>query len=160
MAVVKQKEVVGRQVRTVQSNSPEGVRCEVSTPSPHMIITDEPAERGGTDTAASPLMHFTTSLATCQTVQIHKIAAAMRLKTGAINVEASTVTDRVAAVDGDAKVMRFIGAEMTIDIEVEGPDAKIEQLKKLSEDACPVGNIFVDAGLECTLNWNVLPVPE
>ena len=160
MAVVKEKAPEVRQVRVADSKCPEGVRCEVKVEGGKTIVTDEPPERGGTDTASSPLQHFTTSLATCQTVQIVKVAEAMRFKHGAINIKASTVTDRVPGIDGNDKVMRFCGADMVIDIETNESETKVERLKALSEDRCPVGNIFTDAGYEPTVTWNVLPLKE
>ena len=146
-------------MRTVESTCPEGVRCEVLAMDGHTIITDEPPERGGTGTAASPLMHFTASLATCQTVQIEKVAEAMRFKHGAINIKAATTTDLVPGVEGNDKVTRFCGAEMVIEIETDEPEKRVERLKTLSEDRCPVGNIFTDAGCEPAVTWNVVPMP-
>tara|TARA_Y100000780_G_C13328061_1_gene280302 strand:+ start:228 stop:476 length:249 start_codon:yes stop_codon:yes gene_type:complete len=82
MAVAKMKEVVERKLRVVDVKCKEGTRCEVDTNDGHTVITDEPEVRGGTDTATSPLMYFTTSLGACQTVQIIKVAEAMRFKHG------------------------------------------------------------------------------
>lgn len=158
MATVQLKEPTLAKVREVESHSTGEVRCEVNVGGGHTVVTDEPAERGGTDTATSPLMYFTTSLATCQTVQIIKVAEAMRFKHGAINIKAATTTDMVPGIDGNDKVMRFCAAEMIIDIETDEPEQKVERLKKLSEDRCPVGNIFTDAGYEPSVTWNVLPM--
>ena len=159
MSGIRMKHPAGKQVRVVESKCESGVRCEVhAVNDDQMIIVDEPIARGGTGTAASPLMHLTTSLATCQSVQIVKVAEAMRFKHGAINIKASTTTDRIAPVEGDEKVMRFCGAEMVIDIETNESTQKVERLKRLSEDRCPVGNLFTDAGYPPTIIWNVLPL--
>lgn len=161
MATVREKEPSLAQVRTVDSSCKEAVLCEVKAQDGHTIITDEPAERGGTGTAASPLMHFTASLAACQTVQIVKVAEAMRFNHGAINIKAETTTDRVEGLEGkDARVMRFCGAKMIIDIETDEPQKRLERLQQISEDRCPVGNIFTDAGYEPEVVWNVLPMPS
>ena len=160
MTGIRMKHPVGKQVRVVESKCESGVRCEVHTQDDHTITIDEPTERGGTGTGASPLMHFTASLATCQSVQIVKVAEAMRFKHGAINIKASTTTDRIAPVEGDEKVMRFCAAELIIDIETNEPPQKVERLKRLSEDRCPVGNLFTDAGYPPTIIWNVLPLKE
>lgn len=157
MAVIRQKEPSAATVRSVSSKSTGSVRCEVGFAG-HTIVTDEPEARGGTNTGASPLMHLTTSLATCQTVQIIKVAEAMRFEHGAINIEASTTTDRIAAVEGDAKVMRFCAAALEIEIETNEPENRIERLKKLSEDACPVGMLFTDAGYDPEITWSVVPL--
>lgn len=73
MVEVKQKELVGRRAREVRSTCKAGgVVCKVTTGEGHTIVTDELAERGGTNTGAAPLYHLAASLAACQTVQIHK----------------------------------------------------------------------------------------
>jgi uncharacterized OsmC-like protein len=160
MAEIRMKDPVMKKVRTVGSKSTGAVRCEVLVPNEPSIVTDEPVERGGTGTAASPLMHFTASLATCQTVQIIKVAEAMRFKHGVIDIKASTTTDHVAAVEGEQKVMRLCAAEMLISIETNEPEKKIERLKLLSEDRCPVGQLFNDAGYPPKLIWTILPLNE
>lgn len=157
MPVIRQKEPSAATARTVRCTSTGSVRCEVDT-NGHTIVTDEAEARGGTNTGASPLMHLTASLATCQTVQIVKVAEAMRFEHGAINIEASTTTDRIAAVEGDKKVMRFSAADLTIEIETNEPDNRVERLKTLSEDACPVGMLFSDAGHPPTIHWKVVPL--
>lgn len=158
---IRMKEPTGRQVRTAFSKSAGDVRCEISVQGgSHTIITDEPAERGGTDTGAAPLMHLTASLAACQTVQIVKAAEAMRFKHGAINMHAETVTDRVPPVEGgDSNVMRFCGAKLVIDIETDETPERLERLKKISEDRCPVGMLFSDAGFPPEVIWNPVAMP-
>ena len=156
MAVVRQKEPSAATTRRIESKSTGSVRCEVDA-NGHKIITDEPVSRGGTDTGASPLAYLTTSLAACQTVQIIKVAEAMRFEHGAINIDASTTTDRIAAIEGDRKVMRFCAADLDIQIETNEPENRVERLKALSEDACPVGMLFSDAGYRPTIHWTVRP---
>ncbi len=160
MAVAKLKDPQGAKIRKIETKSENGIKCEVTVADGHTFYTDEPVERGGTDTATSPLMYFTSSLAACQTVQIHKVARAMRIEHGAINIRASTTTDRIPGLDGNDKVMRFCAAEMTVDIETDEPPEKVERLMKLSEDQCPVGNLFSDAGYEPVMTFNILPMPK
>ena len=105
-------------------------------------------------------MYFTTSLAACQNVQVVKTAEAMRFKHGAININCSTKTDRVPGLETDNTVMRFCAAEMTIEIETDEPEKRIERLKEVSEDRCPVGNLFTDAGYEPVVTWKILPMPS
>lgn len=158
MVAVKQKEQVGRRTRVVQSTCTSGVRCDV-TAGNHVIVTDEPAERGGKDEAPPPLFHLTASLAACQTVQIVKVAEAMRFNHGAINIEAMATTDLIGGLEGNNNgVMHFCEAEMIIDIETDESDKKIERLKALSEDRCPVGRLFIEAGYPPKVTWNILPM--
>ena len=160
MAKVTLKEPVSAKVRTVDSTCSQGTYIEIKEPGGHTIITDEPPERGGTDKAASPLMYFTASLAACQTVQIVKVAEAMRFKHGAVDINCSTTTDYIEGVLDNKPVMRFCDAEMTIDIETDEPEQKIERLKAMSEDRCPVGRLFADAGYTPKVVWNIQPMPQ
>jgi len=161
MAVAKMKQPVGKQVRVIESSCKSGVLCEIKVEEGgYTFNTDEPVARGGTGTASAPLMHFTASLAACQSVQITKVAEAMRFKHGAINIKCSTTTDRIEGVDGGEKVMRFCAADLVIDIETNEPAEKLERLKRISEDRCPVGNLFTDAGYEPSVTWNVLPLKD
>jgi len=93
-------------------------------------------------------------------VQIVKVAEAMRFNHGAININCSTTTDRLPGVEDGKTVMRFCAAEMTIEIETDEPENKIERLKTISEDRCPVGNLFSDAGYEPVVTWKILPMPS
>jgi uncharacterized OsmC-like protein len=88
-------------------------------------------------------------------VQIVKVAEAMRFAHGTITITASTTTGRVASGKGDDKVMRFCAADLVINMETDEPPEKVERLKTLSEDRCPVGNLFADAGFEPTISWNI-----
>jgi uncharacterized OsmC-like protein len=154
---IKQKAPQGASARSASLRMEEGVRCEIEVPGGHTIVTDEAAARGGTDSGASPLAHLTAALASCQAVQIHKVASAMRFKHGAITIRCGTTTDRIAGVDGGDKVMRFCAASLDIDIETDEPKDRLDRLAKLSEDACPVGNLFTDAGFAPVITWNALP---
>jgi putative redox protein len=160
MVEVKQKELVGRRAREVPSTCKAGgVVCKVTTGEGHTIVTDELAERGGTNTGAAPLYHLAASLAACQTVQIHKVVEAMRFEHGDINIDCSATTDLIEGMEGNANgVMHFCEAELIIDIETNESEKKIERLKKLSEDRCPVGRLFIEAGYPPKMTWNVLPM--
>jgi uncharacterized OsmC-like protein len=162
MAVAKMKEVIGRKVRIADSKcAAGGVRCEVDVHDGHTVITDEPVERGGADTATSPLMYFTTALGTCQTVQIIKVAEAMRFKHGAINIHTETTTDLIGGLEGNNNgVMHFVGATLKIEIETNESTAKLKRLAALSEDRCPVGRLFADAGFEPECIWIAVPLSE
>jgi uncharacterized OsmC-like protein len=158
MVEVKQKEAVGRRTREVDSTCAEGVRIDIAA-GKHAMATDEPKARGGTDTAASPLEMLTASLAACQTVQVVKVAEAMRFNHGAINIHAEATTDMVDGIEGNNNgVMKFIAAGLVIDIETDESEKRLERLKALSEDRCSVGRLFEDAGAEVKIDWNLLPM--
>jgi putative redox protein len=157
MAQVKLKEAVGRKTRTIELSNAAGTKCVVDAGG-HTVITDEPPERGGNDEAPPPLYYLTAAFAACQTVQIRKTADAMRFNLGEIKISCSSTTDRVPGIDGNDPVMRFTEAEMIIDLETDEPPARVERLKNLSEDMCPVGKLFEDAGCKTVLVWNTVPM--
>ncbi len=158
MAVIRRKEQVGRRTRVAESRCVAGMRCDVRT-GDHLIVTDEAVGRGGNGEGAPPLLHLTAALAACQTVQIVKVAQAMRFTHGAIDIKATATTDLIDGIEGNRDgVMHFNEAELFIDIETDEPEQKIERLKALSEDRCPVGRLFADAGYPPKMVWNVLPM--
>jgi putative redox protein len=158
MAVIRKKENIGRRTRVVESACVAGTRCDV-TAGDHVIVTDEAKDRGGNGEGAPPLYHFTAALASCQTVQIVKVAQAMRFKHGAINIRATATTDLIDGIEGNRDgVMHFNEAELFIDIETDEPEQKVERLKALSEDRCPVGRLFAEAGYPPKMVWNIVPL--
>lgn len=159
MAKVYLKEPHGWNTRTVTSVCTEGVRHEVTMDN-HSVVIDEPPERGGLDQGAAPMMHFNAAFATCQSTQIVKVADAMRFKHGKVIVTVKTDNGRYEGQEKNSEILRFVSAEMTIDIETDEPPAKIERLKNLSIDRCPVGVMLDDAGVEQKVVWNILPMPH
>ena len=158
MAAIRLKENPEPGSRTAKSVTSAGsVRCDVGMDD-HSIIIDEPPERGGNDEGASPLLHFAAALASCQTVQIVKVAEAMHLKFGEIKIDATLDTGKGEGREKDSRILRFIGAKMVISIETNEPEGKIERLKQLAVDRCPMGALFDDAGVEPEVVWNVLPL--
>jgi uncharacterized OsmC-like protein len=83
----------------------------------------------------------------------------MRFKHGAIDIEARCTTDLVDGIEGNSNgVMKFTDAELIIDLETDESPQKIERLKALSEDRCPVGRLFADSGAVPRLVWNIVPM--
>lgn len=160
MVTVRQKEDIAAKVRNVETTCKEGTYVEVKTETNHTFATDEPIPAGGQDKAAAPLMYLSGALASCQSVQITKVAEAMRFEHGTINIKCSTTTDFLTSAHEDKPVMRFCAAELIIDLETNESEKKTERLKAVAEDRCPVGRLFADAGYPPVLVWNILPMPS
>ncbi len=160
MTAIKLKEKPEPRIRRANSvTQPGTVRCDVTMDN-HSIIIDEPPSRGGKDEAASPLLHLSAALASCQTVQVVKVAEAMRLKFGEIKIDAIINSGGGEGREKDSLIIRFISAKMIISIETNEPEAKIERLKQLSIDRCPIGALFDDAGIVPEVEWHILPLAE
>jgi len=158
MAAIRPKEQLGRRTRVVESVCVSGLRCDIAA-GEHTIVTDEPEGRGGNGDAPTPLQHLTASLAACQSVQIAKVAQAMRFRHGAVRIKATATTDLINGIEGNRDgVMHFCEAELFIDIETDEPEQKVERLKALSEDRCPVGRLFAEAGYPPRIVWTVRPL--
>ena len=159
MAAIKLKETPEPRTRTARSvTAPGTVRCDIQLDN-HSIVIDEPEERGGKDAAAAPLLHFSAALASCQTVQVIKVAEAMRLKFGEIKIDATVDIGGGEGREKDSQIIRFIGAKMIISIETNEPETKLERLKQLSIARCPIGALLDDGGVEPEVEWHVLPMP-
>src|SRR5690606_24917454 len=144
--------------RTVTAICRAGVRCDIATAGGHAIVTDEPESRGGRNEGASPLAHLTAALASCHMVQTVKVAEAMRFNHGEIRIRCSTTTVRPPSPATGEPVLRFSVAELVVDLPTDEPPERVERLRKLSEDKCPVGNLFKDAGARLDVIWNIVPL--
>ena len=159
MAIV-QKERTGASSRSVEAVCTAGVRCEISTPEGHTIITDDRARGGGNAPGPRPRGAMPAALAAWQGGEVVQVAEAMRFEDGTIAITASTVTDRVASDKGNDKVMRVGAADLAISMETDESPERVERLKTLSEDRCPVGNLFADAGYAPTIAWTIVPMSD
>ncbi len=158
MATLRIKEIAEANSRTAKSAmAAGGMRCDVEMEG-HTTIIDEPPERGGTDQGATPLLHFSAAFASCQTVQIAKVAESMRLKLGEIKIDATIDTGRDDGRETGARIIRIVGAKLVVSIETNESEKKIDRLKLLAVDRCPVGALLDDAGVEPEFVWNILPL--
>lgn len=160
MATLRIKEIAEANSRTAKSvMAAGGLRCDVEMEG-HATVIDEPPERGGTNQGATPLLHFSAAFASCQTVQIAKVAESMRLKFGEIKIDATIDTGRDDGREAGARIIRIVGAKLNVSIETNESEKKIERLKLLAVDRCPIGALLDDAGVEPEFVWNILPLPD
>ena len=158
MATLRLKEIQEPNSRTANSVMGAGeLRCEIEMQG-HQAVIDEPPERGGTDEGASPLLHFSAALASCQSVQVAKVAQSMRIEYGDIRADATLFTGRGDGRDEGSRIIRFTQAKMIISIQTNAPEKRIERLKQLAVDRCPVGALLEDAGVTPEIEWKVLPL--
>ncbi len=155
---IKTKETVGDKTRTVELTQIENVNFKIRTESGFDIHTDEALDNRGTGTAPRPLETITAALAACQSVQIVRVKDAMRFNMQDLDVVCSTSTGRIPGIDGNDPVMRFGAASMEISFASDEPDHRIERLKALAVDRCPISQLFEDAGVEIEMTWVVKPL--
>lgn len=160
MATLRIKEVEEENTRTAKSvMRAGGLRCDVEMHG-HQAIIDEPEERGGADLGATPLMHLAAAFASCQTVQIAKVAEAMRLDIGDVSIDSTIDTGRGDGRESGARIIRILAAKLEIKIQTNESEKKIERLKRLALDRCPIGAMMEDAGVEPEIVWHILPLAK
>ncbi|MCZ6636944.1 MAG: OsmC family protein [Alphaproteobacteria bacterium] len=155
---IKMKEAVGPKTRTVDLTQVDNVNFKIATESGFDIFTDEAVDNRGTGTAPRPLETITAALAACQSVQIVRVAGAMRFSMEGLNVVCSTSTGRIPGIDGNDPVMRFGAATMEISFATDESENRVERMKALAVDRCPISQLFEDAGIEVEMNWSVTPL--
>ncbi len=155
---IKMKQAVGPKTRTVDLTQVDNVNFKIATESGFDIYTDEAVDNRGTGTAPRPLETVTAALAACQSVQIVRVCDAMRFSMEGLNVICSTTTGRIKGIDGNDPVMRFGAATMDIAFATDEPENRVERLKALAVDRCPVSQLFEDAGVTVEMTWSVSPL--
>lgn len=157
---IKMKEATAAKTRTVELDQVDHVNFRIRTESGFDIFTDEAVERGGGGTAPRPLETITAALAACQSVQVVRVAEAMRFNMQGLNVTCATTTARIPGIEGNDPVMRFGAARMEICFATDEPGEKVERLKRLAVDRCPISQLFADAGVDPEITWAVTPIEE
>ncbi len=155
---IKTKEAIAPKTRTVELTQVDNVNFKIRTESGFDIYTDEAAENRGGGTAPRPLETITAALTACQSVQIVRVADAMRFKMEGLDVICSTTTGRIPGIDGNDPVMRFGAATMEVSFETDEPENRIGRLKALAVDRCPISRLFEDAGVDVEMTWVVSPL--
>jgi uncharacterized OsmC-like protein len=155
---IKSKEAVGPKTRTVELTQIENVNFKIATESGFDIYTDEAVDNRGSGTAPRPLETVTAALAACQSVQIVRVSDSMRFNMQGLDVICSTSTGRIPGLDGNDAVMRFGEASMEISFATDEPENRIERLKALAVDRCPVSQLFEDAGINVAMTWAVTSI--
>ncbi|MDX1484352.1 MAG: OsmC family protein [Alphaproteobacteria bacterium] len=155
---IEMKEATGAKTRTVELTQVDNVNFKVRTESGFDIYTDEAVENRGGGTAPRPLEALTAALAACQSVQIVRVAEAMRFTMRDLDVVCSTTTARLPGIDGNDPVMRFGAATMEVSFATDEPETRIDRLKALAVDRCPVSQLFQDAGIDVEMTWAVTPL--
>ncbi len=155
---IKTKEAVAPKTRTVELTQVDNVNFKIATESGFDIYTDEAVDNRGGGTAPRPLETVTAALAACQSVQIVRVADAMRFKMAGLEVICSTTTGRIPGMEGNDPVMRFGAATMQVSSDTDEPENRIARLKALAVDRCPISQLFEDAGVNIEMTWVVSPL--
>lgn len=153
---IRLKQQARRRVRTARlARADQAYRFDIGVDSGHVVRTDEGAHLGGAGGAPTSLETLGAALASCQAVQIIRVAEAMRLKIADFTVECVTASGKIAGTKGNDQVSEIDGARLHIAFATDAPAERVERLKALAVDKCPIGRLFGAAGIEPEISWTV-----
>lgn len=123
---------------TAVSNSDTGLTVTARN---FEFIVDEPPSLGGGDTGPNPVEYVLGALLGCLNVVVHLVAKEHGL----------TLTSFKATARGDLDPTKFLGKnmdvragysgiEVTIEVEGDADQAKLEEIARISESRCPVSD--------------------
>ncbi len=116
----------------------EGFRSFVDNERGHSIVTDLPKESNGENTGASALEIAVMGYAGCVSTIYKVVAKKMKLNIERIEVE-------MEAQKGDETINKI---DMTVKIKSPDSEKKLEKCLEQTCKTCPVGVLFIKAGVE------------
>ena len=152
---IRQKSGPGVRVRTARLRQVKDYRFDTTVESGHVVPTDDGAHIGGTGAAPTSLETLTAALASCQSVQVVRVAEAMRFRLSNLDVTCVTTSDKIPGIKGNDAVIRIDGARLEIAFDTDESAHNIDRLKALAVDKCPIGRLFQDAGITPEIVWRI-----
>ncbi len=138
----------------VTGTCPTHARTEL-TARQHRIVVDEPAERGGTDQAATPLETLLSSYLACTNVIANLLAEEMRIGIESMEFKLTAHFD-TRGVFGKADVtVPFPEVDLDVDIVTDAGEERVEELKKALARRCPVSVLLRQAGSRINETWSI-----
>jgi len=119
------------------------------------MVTDEPVSRHGTDTALTPLETVVGALCGCAGVTFERAAHELGFTYRGIDFEAGYRLDRRGLL-GEAPIRPYYQA-VTVRalVHTDETPSRLGDVVAVTEARCPVRNLFVDAGVELVMEWDV-----
>ena len=119
-------------------------------------VSDEPAERGGTNEGLAPTEFFLAGLVACSNVISHKIAKQNGIKLEALAISLDAGFNRLGVTLQEEIDLPFPDMKLRIEVTT---DASQEQMAILRRDLprfCPVSKMIEQAGTVIDTEWVVI----
>lgn len=130
-----------------------GYGKNINTIREHSFVTDQSIKAGGTNEAPSPMEYILGSFNGCVLVVIERIAEEIEFTFTHLKAKSvGTVDSRGTQAMNDISP-HFQSVINTIWFETTESEARINELKAQVTNRCPALNLFIDAGVDVTLNW-------
>lgn len=119
----------------------------------HLIVVDEPPDRGGKDEAATPLETMLSSYLACLNVITNLVAGEMEIEIGRMDFRLVAHLDS-RGIFGRAEVdVPFPKIEVAAIVETNATDSEISALKEAVSKRCPISVILREAGTDVQGDW-------
>jgi putative redox protein len=155
MAVANANVKVKKAVYNLTGKSVSHARTDISVRDV-MVTTDEPLERGGTNTAPSPTETMIAALLGCTNNVATRIAHHKGLEFEINTIEAEVEFDRRGVILEEDIAVPFPRIALTINVRTTATPAQLEEVEKVLPIYCPVSKVFQAAGTDVTETWNIV----
>lgn len=119
------------------------------------ISTDEPVERGGTNTAPSPTETMLASLIGCTNVITQKIATKHGIDVLRLKIGVTAQLDRRGVSLEDEIKVPFPEIDLNIELTTRSDDADVAVLQMDLSKYCPISKILRESGTKVNENWTI-----
>ncbi len=143
-------------IRMVSARNDAGTRTQARVRE-FAPVTDEPTDKGGTDTGPTPLETTLVALVGCEGVIIHRCAKAMGFNYSGVDFECSGQIDARGPRGVPGVRPYFETIELTVTLYTDEPPERVEILKKNVEFRCPVMNLMRAADVTVAAEWVTAP---
>ena len=119
----------------------------------HSLLTDEPTNIGGTNTAATPLHMVLTSLLGCEQATAQFIAQKKKLQINSIEYTIQGTYDMRGMLGKDNVSPKFQTVDIVAKLDTNMDQTQINSLQEQVHAMCPVVALFKEAGVEMNNQW-------
>lgn len=142
-------------VNTIKASSERiGALKNINTVREFSFTIDQPVKSGGTNEAPTPMEYILGSFNGCVLIVIEVIAKEIDFEFQRLKSDSVGTIDPRGMKGIDNISPHFQEVTNTIWIETDENEQRIEELKEKVKDRCPAYNLFKDAGISISLNWN------
>src|SRR5690625_4069970 len=154
MNYLQTKNRVDKHLRKIETSSERvGYGKNVNYIRDFSFLTDQSIKAGGTNEAPSPMEYVLGSFNGCVLVVIERIAAEIEFTFSHLRAKSIGTVDPRGTQAVNNISPHFKSVTNTIWFETNESDARINELKELVTNRCPALNLFLDAGVDVSLNW-------
>lgn len=121
------------------------------------LVTDEPEQRGGSDTAPTPLETVLGALCGCKGTTIYLVAEALKFDYAAAEFEGSSIVDLRGPRGVPGIRPYYESVDLKIILYTDEPERRVAQLRKNVEFRCPVMNLLRGANVALNVEWDIRP---